>query len=172
MVRMLDRPQLGRNIVLDLARWEVWSALDKVAAMFESAAAAENTLWIREMVVQYLLACPLPKAKEYIEQFEKMEPDLFKRKRRELESQIVQAEPAAAAKPAAVVDKPDDRATKSQPAQANTAADRDQPPNQSSPATITPLAWLLVPVALLAVVVVVLIVIASRRRGVGVSEQL
>ncbi len=174
MIHMLDRPQLGRNIVIDLARWEVWSPLDKVAAMFESAAAAENTLWIRETVVQYLLACPLPEAKKYIERFEKMEPDLFRRKRREVEAQIAQAEPAAVPKPAAVAqnDDPDAGATKSQLGQANTAAGRDQPPHQASPAASASVVWLLVPVALLAVVVVVLIIFAARRRGVGVSEQL
>ena len=39
------------------------------------------TSWVRMPVVNYLRACPLPKAKKYMSDLEKLDPKTFKRAR-------------------------------------------------------------------------------------------
>ncbi|MBI2824109.1 MAG: hypothetical protein HYX69_05370 [Planctomycetia bacterium] len=74
---MLDRPQLADLVISDLARWQDWSAMDKLVALFKNA--NEESSWVRVPVVQYLRACPDPKAKEYIDELAKIDPDAVKR---------------------------------------------------------------------------------------------
>jgi hypothetical protein len=74
---MLDRPKYADLVVPDLARWEDWSVIDRMFELFRDA--DQDSLWVREPIVNYMRACPLPKAKEYLKQFEKIDPKAVKR---------------------------------------------------------------------------------------------
>src|SRR5205814_1828711 len=66
---VLDRADYADLVIPDLARWEDWSVMDQLVQIFKDAT-SENS-WIRVPVIQYLKACPLPKAKSYIAELEK-----------------------------------------------------------------------------------------------------
>lgn len=74
---MLDRPQLADLVIPDLAKWEDWTVMDKLVKLFKEA--DEKSSWVRVPVINYLRACPLPKAKEYIAELEKIDPESVKR---------------------------------------------------------------------------------------------
>ncbi|MEC7696862.1 MAG: hypothetical protein VYA11_07180 [Planctomycetota bacterium] len=71
-LRMLQRPTLGARVLSDLARWENWSAVDQVVAMFINAEG--DGLWVREPAIRYLLACPTESAKKQIPKLEALDP--------------------------------------------------------------------------------------------------
>jgi hypothetical protein len=70
---VLDHPRLADQAVMDLARWQDWSVMDRLVALFKSPD-PETASWVRIPVVNYLRACPLPKAKQYIEELRKVDP--------------------------------------------------------------------------------------------------
>jgi hypothetical protein len=74
---MLDRPQLADLVIPDLARWEDWSAMNRLVALFKNA--DEESSWVRVPVVKYLQACPLPEAKVQLEELAKIDPEVVKR---------------------------------------------------------------------------------------------
>ena len=75
---LLDRPKLADLIIPDLARWEDWTVMDKLAQLFKDAE-KNKTTWVRVPVVNYLKVCPLPKAKEHLKELEKIDPDAVRR---------------------------------------------------------------------------------------------
>lgn len=77
MREMLDRPQLADLVIADLARWEDWSVIDRVVDLFKNADATSS--WVKVPVVNYLRACPLPEAKDKLEELRKLDPDAVKR---------------------------------------------------------------------------------------------
>ena len=76
---MLDRPPLADLVIPDLARWEDWSQIERLVRLFREA--DEESSWVRVPVVNYLLVCPKPEAKQYIQELEKIDPDAVKRAR-------------------------------------------------------------------------------------------
>jgi hypothetical protein len=74
---MLDRPELADLVIPDLAKWEDWSVMDKLFNLYKTA--NEKNSWVRVPVVNYLRACPLPKAKELLAECEKIDPAAVKR---------------------------------------------------------------------------------------------
>ncbi len=76
---MLDRPPLADLVIPDLARWEDWSQIDRLVRLFKEA--DEESSWVRVPVVNYLLVCPKPEAKQYIKELEKIDPDAVQRAR-------------------------------------------------------------------------------------------
>ncbi len=74
---MLDRPQLADLVIPDLARWEDWSVMDRLVDLFKNA--DEDSNWVRVPVINYLRACPLPQAKERIDELAKIDPDAVNR---------------------------------------------------------------------------------------------
>jgi hypothetical protein len=70
---VLDHPRLADQAIMDLARWQDWSVMDRLVNLFKSAD-PETTTWVRIPVINYLRACPLPKAKQYIEELRKIDP--------------------------------------------------------------------------------------------------
>jgi hypothetical protein len=74
---MLDRPKYADLVVADLARWGDWSVVDRMFVLFRDA--DQDSLWVREPIVNYMRACPLPKAKEYLKEFEKIDAKAVKR---------------------------------------------------------------------------------------------
>lgn len=74
---MLDRPQLADLVIPDLARWQDWSAMDKLVELFKNA--DEESSWVKVPVVNYLRACPKPQAKVYLAELAKLDPESVKR---------------------------------------------------------------------------------------------
>ncbi|MEX0675470.1 MAG: hypothetical protein WD063_00245 [Pirellulales bacterium] len=74
---MLDRPQLADLVIPDLARWEDWSVMDKLVELFKTS--NEESSWVRVPVINYLRACPLPAAKQRIDELAKIDPESIKR---------------------------------------------------------------------------------------------
>jgi hypothetical protein len=74
---LLDEPKLADLVIADLARWEDWSVVDRLAELFEKAEA--DNIFVREPVVNYLRACPLPEAAAVITRLEKIDPEAVRR---------------------------------------------------------------------------------------------
>jgi hypothetical protein len=74
---LLDEPKLADLVIADLARWQDWSAIDKLVAMFKTA--SRDTIFIREPIVNYLRACPLPEAAAAMQQLERIDPEACRR---------------------------------------------------------------------------------------------
>ncbi|MCY2976827.1 MAG: hypothetical protein NTW52_19390 [Planctomycetota bacterium] len=74
---MLDRPDFADLVIPDLARWEDWSQIERMAKLFRDA--DENSSWVRVPVVNYLRACPMPEAKATLIELEKIDPKAVKR---------------------------------------------------------------------------------------------
>lgn len=74
---MLERPELADLVIPDLAKWQDWSVVDKLFELYKTA--NEKNSWVRVPVVNYLRACPLPKAKELLVECEKIDPAAVKR---------------------------------------------------------------------------------------------
>jgi hypothetical protein len=74
---MLQRPELADLVIPDLAKWEDWTVMDKLFELYKTA--NDKNSWVRVPVVNYLRACPLPKAKELLQECEKIDPAAVKR---------------------------------------------------------------------------------------------
>ncbi|WP_168565010.1 hypothetical protein [Crateriforma spongiae] len=70
---VLQQPDLSDLVIPDLARWEDWSAIDRVAELFEST--TDESSFIKPKVVQYLKACPLPAAATKLDRLRRLDPD-------------------------------------------------------------------------------------------------
>lgn len=75
--RLLDKPQTAELVVSDLARWEDWTVMDRLVELFRTA--EPSTYFIRTPVVQYLSVCPLPEAKQYLEELKAIDPQAVTR---------------------------------------------------------------------------------------------
>jgi hypothetical protein len=64
-------------VIADLARWQDWSAIDKLVALFKNATA--DNIFVREPVVNYLRACPLPEAAAAVKELERIDPEAVRR---------------------------------------------------------------------------------------------
>ena len=74
---LLDRPDLADLVIPDLAKWEDWSAIDQLFALYKNADPKQS--WVRVPIVNYLRTCPLPKAKELIKECERIDPAAVER---------------------------------------------------------------------------------------------
>jgi hypothetical protein len=68
----VDRPEFAAAAILDLARWQRWEALDRVAAVYRKDKSDGPT---RRSVVAFLTACPKPEAAAALERLRKTDPD-------------------------------------------------------------------------------------------------
>jgi hypothetical protein len=74
---LLDEPKLADLVIADLARWQDWSVIEKLVNLFKSAQA--DNIFVREPVVNYLKACPLPEAAAAVGELEKIDPEAVRR---------------------------------------------------------------------------------------------
>jgi len=74
---LLQEPKLADLVIADLARWQDWSAIDRLVELFEKAEA--DNIFVREPIVNYLRACPLPQAADAIVRLEKIDPEAVRR---------------------------------------------------------------------------------------------
>jgi hypothetical protein len=71
--RLLEHPELAGAALADLRRWRDWQALDRVASLFGRPGYGEAT--IEREIIAYLLACPLPAARQQIARLRQLVPD-------------------------------------------------------------------------------------------------
>jgi hypothetical protein len=69
----LDHPSVAALAIADLARWQDWRSLDRVASLFGRAGYDDSAT--ERAVVGYLLACPMPEAARQIARLRKLVPD-------------------------------------------------------------------------------------------------
>ena len=74
---LLAEPKLADLVIADLARWQDWSVIDRLVELFEKAEA--DNIFVREPIVNYLRACPLPQAAAAIATLEKIDPEAVRR---------------------------------------------------------------------------------------------
>ncbi len=74
---LLDEPKLADLVIADLARWQDWSVIDRLVGLFKEAEA--DTIFVREPVVNYLRACPLPEAAAAVRELETIDPEAVRR---------------------------------------------------------------------------------------------
>jgi hypothetical protein len=74
---LLQEPKLADLVIADLARWQDWSVIDRLVELFEKAEA--DNIFVREPIVNYLRACPLPQAAAAIATLEKIDPEAVRR---------------------------------------------------------------------------------------------
>lgn len=83
MRHVLDRADLADQIIPDLARWEDWSVLDRLVAMFKSD--DKELKWVKIPVVNYLMAAQradgdvAARAKTAMEDLTEFDPETVKR---------------------------------------------------------------------------------------------
>jgi hypothetical protein len=74
---LLDEPKLADLVIADLARWEDWSVIDRLVTIFKDA--KQDNIFVREPIVNYLRACPLPEAAAAVEEVAKIDPEAVRR---------------------------------------------------------------------------------------------
>jgi len=74
---LLDEPKLADLVIADLARWQDWSVVDRLVAIFKDAQA--DNIFVREPIVNYLRACPLPEAAAAVAELETIDPEACRR---------------------------------------------------------------------------------------------
>jgi len=74
---LLQEPKLADLVIADLARWQDWSAIDRLVTLFKEAKA--DNIFVREPIVNYLRACPLPEAAAAVRELEEIDPEAVRR---------------------------------------------------------------------------------------------
>jgi hypothetical protein len=74
---LLAEPKLADLVIADLARWQDWSVVDRLVTLFKDAKA--DNIFVREPIVNYLRACPLPEAAAAVVELEKIDPEAVRR---------------------------------------------------------------------------------------------
>jgi hypothetical protein len=74
---LLAEPKLADLVIADLARWQDWSVVDRLTELFATATA--DNIFVREPIVNYMRACPLPEAAAALVKLEKIDPDAVRR---------------------------------------------------------------------------------------------
>ena len=70
---VLDHPRVADQAIMDLARWQDWTVIDRLVELFKNKD-PDVVSFVRVPVINYLRACPLPKAKQDIEELRKLDP--------------------------------------------------------------------------------------------------
>ena len=74
---MLDRPQLADLVIPDLSRWEDWDSMDRLVELFKES--QDSGSFIRVPVIRFLMVCPRPEAKKYLDELAQLDPNAMKR---------------------------------------------------------------------------------------------
>jgi hypothetical protein len=69
--KVLDNKESRDLVIPDLARWEDWSVMEKLVTIFKES--SEDDSWIRVPIASYLMACPLPAAKDHLKELEEID---------------------------------------------------------------------------------------------------
>jgi hypothetical protein len=69
---LLDRPELAAAVIVDLSRWQDWSALDKIASLHSRPGYTEPA--VQRAIIGYMLVCPLPEAATQLAKLRQLDP--------------------------------------------------------------------------------------------------
>ena len=72
MRRLLDRPDVAAAAIVDLARWQDWEVVDRVAALYARPGYGDAPT--RRAIVSYLAACPRPEAASQLARLREQDP--------------------------------------------------------------------------------------------------
>ena len=89
---VLERPKIADLVIPDLARYQDWSVVDRLAELFTIP--GDESAWVRVPVLRYLQVCPLPKAKDELARLEKIDPTSAKQAKAMALPGALQAPPA------------------------------------------------------------------------------
>ncbi len=73
----LDHPKVADLVVMDLARWKDWDSMERLVEMFKKS--GDETIFIREPVINYLRICQGKEAKKHLEDLAKIDPIAYQR---------------------------------------------------------------------------------------------
>lgn len=74
---VLDDPQTADLVIPDLARWEYWDALPKLAQLFHTPESEQGLA--RYLIINYMRHCPLPEAITELEKMKAYDPKSYRR---------------------------------------------------------------------------------------------
>jgi hypothetical protein len=69
---LLDRPEFAAAAIVDLARWQDWESLDRIAGLYGRK--PYDTPTIKRAIVGYLLVCPGEPAAKHLDQLRRSDP--------------------------------------------------------------------------------------------------
>jgi hypothetical protein len=69
---LLDRPEFAAAALVDLARWEDWASLDRVAGLYGRK--DYDTPAVKRSIVGFLLACPSDAAAKHLDRLRRADP--------------------------------------------------------------------------------------------------
>lgn len=81
---MLDRPALADLVIPDLAQLEDWDQMDRLFEMFKAEEPDSKTTFLRIPIINYLRACPLPKADKLLIDCQRLDPKAMRRAKENL----------------------------------------------------------------------------------------
>jgi hypothetical protein len=70
--RVLDRPEFAAEAITDLARWQDWRIVARVASLYERKESSDP--FVRRAIVGYLKACPEPAAAAALDDLRQRDP--------------------------------------------------------------------------------------------------
>lgn len=82
--KLLERPADAAAAIVDLGRWQHWSALDRIFALYDQQEFAASD--IRRAIIGYLRNCPLPAAERVLENLRRRDPKAIKTAEAELDA--------------------------------------------------------------------------------------
>ena len=74
---LLNEPKLADLVIADLARWQDWSVIKKLTTIY--ADAKPENIFVREPIVNYMKACPLPEAAVALIKLREIDPEAVRR---------------------------------------------------------------------------------------------
>jgi hypothetical protein len=74
---LLNEPKLADLVIADLARWQDWSVIKKLTTIY--ADATPENIFVREPIVNYMKACPLPEAEVALIKLREIDPEAVRR---------------------------------------------------------------------------------------------
>jgi len=74
---LLNEPKLADLVIADLARWQDWSVIEKLTAIYVDA--TPENIFVREPIVNYMKACPFPEAARALVKMREIDPEAVRR---------------------------------------------------------------------------------------------
>ncbi len=74
---LLNEPKLADLVIADLARWQDWSVIEKLTDIYVDA--TPENIFVREPIVNYMKACPLPEAASALVKLREIDPEAVRR---------------------------------------------------------------------------------------------
>ena len=74
---LLNEPKLADLVIADLARWQDWSVIKRLTTIYTDA--TPENIFVREPIVNYMKACPLPEAASALVKLREIDPEAVRR---------------------------------------------------------------------------------------------